>query len=42
MSDRKPGSMKKRMVVMLAAMAAFLAVIGTVKFRQIQASNRGT
>src|SRR5687768_9699466 len=29
--------MKKRMVVMLVAMAGFLALIGTVKFRQIQA-----
>ena len=37
MSDAKPGSMKKRMVLMLIAVAAFLAVIGTVKFRQIQA-----
>ena len=29
--------MRKRMVVMLLAVAAFLAAIGTVKFRQIQA-----
>ena len=29
--------MKKRMVVMLVAVAAFLGAIGTVKFRQIQA-----
>ncbi len=29
--------MKKRMVVMLVAVAGFLGVIGTVKFRQIQA-----
>ena len=29
--------MKKRMVVMLVAVAGFLAAIGTVKFRQIQA-----
>ncbi|PYQ55217.1 MAG: efflux transporter periplasmic adaptor subunit [Acidobacteria bacterium] len=30
--------MAKRMIVMLATVAAFLAVIGTVKFRQIQAA----
>ena len=28
--------MKKRMILMLVAVAAFVAVIGTVKFRQIQ------
>ncbi len=32
----KPSSMTKRMLVMLAAVAVFLAAIGTVKFRQIQ------
>jgi membrane fusion protein, multidrug efflux system len=37
MSDVKPVSMKKRMFVMLATVAAFVAVIGTVKFKQIQA-----
>jgi membrane fusion protein, multidrug efflux system len=36
-NNGKTGSMTKRMVVMLAAVAAFLAVIGTVKFRQIKA-----
>src|SRR5437762_12443710 len=30
--------MAKRMLVMLVTVAAFLAVIGTVKFRQIQAA----
>src|SRR5262249_26524799 len=30
--------MAKRMIVMLATVAAFLTVIGTVKFRQIQAA----
>ena len=31
-------SLVKRMLVMLASMAVFLAAIGTVKFRQIQAA----
>jgi membrane fusion protein (multidrug efflux system) len=34
----KPSSMTRRMLVMLASMVVFLAAIGTVKFRQIQAA----